>query len=117
MDQNLGSQRVHNTYLGFNTTRMIFTFGNIAAIAVNVFGDLDSSAKIALSAFVVLLNLSSLLSFENELKQFEAISKDTNSENSNYSNVGASSPWGGFRVFCALICVIATVTQLMAINA
>jgi len=117
MEQNLNAERVHNTYLGFNTTRMMFTFGNIAAIAVNVFGDLESSAKIALSAFVVLLNLSSLLSFENELKQFQAISKDGSSENSNYTNVGASSSWSGFRIFCALICVIASVTQLMAINA
>jgi hypothetical protein len=117
MEQHLNAERVHNTELGFNTTRMMFTFGNIAAIAVNVFADLDSSAKIALSTFVVLLNLSSLLSFDTELKQFQAISKDGSSENSNYTNVGASSPWAGFRIFCVLICVIASVTQLMAINA
>jgi hypothetical protein len=117
MDQHLNAQRVHNTELGFNTTRMVFIFGNAATPAINAFADLDSASKLALSAFVIIINIASVLSFDTELKQFEAIGKDTNDENSNYSNAGNKNPWAAFRVFCLLICVVAAVTQWMAINA
>ena len=117
MDQHLNAQRVHNTELGFNTTRMVFIFGNLATLAIHAFADLDSSSKLALSAFVVIVNIASVLSFDTELKQFQAVGQDTNDENSNYSKAGARNPWGAFRVFCLLICLVAAVTQLMAINA
>jgi hypothetical protein len=71
----------------------------------------------ALSAFVIIINIASVLSFDTELKQFEAVGKDTQDENSNYSNAGSKNPWSAFRVFCVLICVVAAVTQWMAINA
>ena len=117
MDQHLNAQRVHNTELGFNTTRMVFIFGNLATLAIHAFADLDSSSKLALSAFVVIVNIASVLSFDTELKQFQAVGQDTNDENSNYAKAGAKNPWGAFRVFCLLICLVAAVTQLMAINA
>ena len=41
MDQDLNIKRAHNTELGFNTTRMTFVFGNIGAIAINSFADLQ----------------------------------------------------------------------------
>jgi hypothetical protein len=117
MDQHLNAQRVHNTELGFNTTRMVFIFGNLATLAIHAFADLDSASKMALSAFVIIVNLASVLSFDTELKQFEAIGKDTQDENSNYAKAGTKNPWSAFRVFCVLICVVAAVTQWMAINA
>jgi hypothetical protein len=118
MDQNLNANRVHNTELGFNTTRMVFIFGNLATLAMITFGDLSSDPfRLALSAFVIIINIASVLSFDTELKQFEAIGKDTNDENSNYAKAGSKNPWGAFRVFCLIICVTAAVTQFMAINA
>jgi hypothetical protein len=117
MDQHLNAQRVHNTELGFNTTRMTFIFGNLGTLAIHAFADLDSASKMALSAFVIIINIASVLSFDTELKQFEAVGKDTQDENSNYSNAGSKNPWSAFRVFCVLICVVAAITQWMAINA
>jgi hypothetical protein len=117
MDQHLNAQRVHNTELGFNTTRMIFIFGNLGTLAIHAFADLDSASKMALSAFVIIINIASVLSFDTELKQFEAIGKDTNEEKSNYAQAGSKNPWGAFRVFCLLICLVAAITQVMAINA
>ena len=117
MDHHVNAQRTHNNELGFNTTRMTFLFGNAAALAINAFADLDSASKLALSAFVVILNIASLLSFDAELKIYAALTKDTGDENSAYAKNGKETPWGAFRVFCILICVVAAVTQWMAINA
>jgi len=117
MDQNLNAKRVHNTELGFNTTRMVFIFGNLATLAMITFGDLTSDPfKLALSAFVVILNIASLLSFDTELKTFAALTKDSGDDNSAYVSAGKANPWGAFRVFCLVICVVAAVTQWMAIN-
>jgi hypothetical protein len=99
---------------------MVFIFGNLATLAMITFGDLDlggNPLKLALSAIVVIINIASVLSFDTELKQFQAVGHDTNDENSHYSKAGAKNPWGAFRIFCLLICVVAAVTQLMAINA
>jgi hypothetical protein len=117
MDHHVNAQRTHNNELGFNTTRMTFLFGNAAALAINAFADLDSASKMALSAFVVILNIASLLSFDTELKTFAALSQDNGDEKSAYANGAKQNPWGAFRVFCVLICVVAAVTQWMAINA
>jgi hypothetical protein len=117
MDQNLSAKRFHNNELGFNTTRMTFLFGNSATLAINAFADLDSASKLALSAFVIMLNLASLLAFDSELKTFLALSKDAGDEKSEYAAEGRKTPWGAFRVFCLVICVVAAVTQIMAINA
>ena len=38
MEQNAGIGRLHVVELGFNTTRMLFTFGNLAAIAIDAIG-------------------------------------------------------------------------------
>jgi len=96
---------------------MVFIFGNLGTLAIHAFADLDSASKMALSAFVIIINIASVLSFDTELKQFEAVGKDTSDENSNYDNAGSKNPWGAFRIFCLLICVVAAVTQWMAINA
>ena len=117
MDHNLVARRFHNNEIGFNTTRKTFLFGNAALLAINSFADLSSSSKLALSAFVVMLNLASLLAFDTELKTFAALAKDNADENSHYVTEGKQTPWGAFRVFCLLICIVAAVTQVMAINA
>lgn len=117
MDQNLNVHRSHVSELGFNTTRMSFLLGNAAAIAINSFADLDSQSQVALSAFVVILNMTSFLAFDTELKQFAALTKDASDENSHYVNEGKKTPFGAFRVVCLLICLVAAVTELMAINA
>ena len=117
MDQHLNAARAHNVELGFNNTRTLFTFGNLAAIAIDALADLSDGSKLALSVAVVILNLSCVLSFDTELKIFASLSKDTGDENSAYANGGKTTPWGAFRVFCVVICVVAAVTQWMAINA
>jgi hypothetical protein len=117
MDHHLNAQRTHNNELGFNTTRMTFIFGNSATLAINAFADLDSASKMALSAFVVILNIASLLSFDTELKTFAALTKDNGDDSSAYASTGKENPWTAFRIFCVLICVVAAVTQWMAINA
>jgi hypothetical protein len=117
MEQNVGIGRLHVVELGFNTTRMLFTFGNLAAIAIDALADLSDGSKLALSAAVVILNISCVLSFDAELKIYAALSKDTGDENSAYAKNGKETPWGAFRIFCLLICVVAAVTQVMAINA
>ena len=116
MDQHLNAARAHNVELGFNNTRTLFTFGNLAAIAIDALADLSDGSKLALSVAVVILNISCVLSFDTELKIFAALSKDTGDENSAYANGGKQTPWGAFRVFCLVICVVAAVTQWMAIN-
>jgi hypothetical protein len=115
MDQNLNAARVHNAELGFNTSRMTFIFGNASAIAINAFADLNSQAQLSLAAFVVIGNLASFLSFDTELKSFEAVAKDSSGENSHYVTGGSKTPWGTFRAFCLLICLVLAVTQVMAI--
>ena len=117
MDQNVGIGRLHVVELGFNTTRMLFTFGNLAAIAIDALADLSDGSKLALSVAVVILNISCVLSFDAELKIYAALSKDTGDENTAYAKNGKETPWGVFRIFCLLICVVAAVTQVMAINA
>jgi hypothetical protein len=116
MDQNLNAARGHNVELGFNTTRMLFIFGNLAAIAIDALADLSDGSKLALSAFVVILNIACVLSFDTELKIFASLTKDAGDENSAYAKGGKQTPWGAFRVFCLVICVVAAITQWMAIN-
>jgi hypothetical protein len=116
MDQNPGIGRLHVVELGFNTTRMLFTFGNLGAIAIDALADLSDGSKLALSVAVVILNISCVLSFDAELKIFAALSKDTGDESSAYAKNGRETPWGAFRVFCLVICIAAAVTQWMAIN-
>ena len=116
MDQNPGIGRLHVVELGFNTTRMLFTFGNLGAIAIDAFADLSDGSKLALSVAVVILNISCVLSFDAELKIYAALSKDTGDESSAYAKNGRETPWGVFRVFCLVICIAAAVTQWMAIN-
>ena len=41
MDQNIGIGRLKVVELGFNTTRMLFTFGNLGAIAIDALADLS----------------------------------------------------------------------------
>ena len=117
MDQNIGIGRLKVVELGFNTTRMLFTFGNLGAIAIDALADLSDGSKLALSVAVVILNISCVLSFDAELKIYAALSKDTGDENSAYAKNGRETPWGVFRVFCLVICVAAALTQWMAINA
>ena len=117
MDQNPGIGRLHVVELGFNTTRMLFTFGNLAAIAVDALADLSDGSKLALSVAVVILNISCVLSFDAELKIYAALNKDAGDENSAYAKNGRETPWTAFRVFCLVICVAAALTQWMAINA
>jgi len=57
MDQNIGIGRLKVVELGFNTTRMLFTFGNLAAIAIDALADLSDGSKLALSVAVVILNI------------------------------------------------------------
>jgi hypothetical protein len=116
MDQHLNAARGHNVELGFNNTRTLFMFGNLGAIAIDALADLSDGSKLALSVFVVILNVACLLSFDTELKIFAALGKDAGDENSAYVNGGKQTPWGAFRVFCLVICVVAAVTQWMAIN-
>ena len=116
MDLNVISARGHQVELGFNTTRMTFVFGNIAALAIDALADLSDGSKLALSVFVVILNIASVLSFDAELKIFAALSKDAGDENSAYVKNSKQTPWGAFRVFCLVICIAAAVTQWMAIN-
>ncbi len=116
MDQNQGIGRLHVVELGFNTTRMLFTFGNLAAIAIDGLADLSDGSKLALSVAVVILNISCVLSFDAELKIYAALGKDAGDENSAYAKNSKQTPWGAFRVFCLVICVAAAVTQWMAIN-
>ena len=116
MDLNVISARGHQVELGFNTTRMLFTFGNLGAIAIDALADLSDGSKLALSVFVVILNIASVLSFDAELKIFAALSKDTGDENSAYAKNSRETPWGVFRVFCLVICIAAALTQWMAIN-
>ncbi len=96
---------------------MAFIFGNLATLAIHAFADLDSASQLALSALVIILNVASVLSFDTELKQFAAINQDTNDANSNFAKAGNAIPYGAFRIFCLLICLVAAVTQVMAINA
>lgn len=86
MDQNLNAASGHNVRLGLNTTRMLFTFGNLTAIAIDALADLSDGLKLALSVAVVILNISCVLSFDTELKIFVSLSKDTGDENSAYAN-------------------------------
>ena len=116
MDQNQGIGRLHVVELGFNTTRMLFTFGNLGAIAIDALADLSDGSKLALSVAVVILNISCVLSFDAELKIYAALSKDAGDENSAYTKNSRETPWGVFRVFCLVICIAAAVTQWMAIN-
>ena len=116
MDQHLNAARGHNVELGFNNTRTLFIFGNLAAIAIDALADLNDGSKLALSVFVVIINIACLLAFDTELKIFSNLSKDTGDENSAYAAGGKETSWGAFRVFCVLICVVAAVTQWMAIN-
>jgi len=117
MDQHLIAQRAHNAELGFNTTRMTFLMGNAASIAITCFAHLNSQTQLALTAFVIILNIASFLSFDTELKIFAALSKDGGDENSVFANGSKQTPWGAFRIFCLVICIVAAVTQVMAINA
>ena len=116
MDQNIGIGRLKVVELGFNTTRMLFTFGNLGAIAIDALADLSDGSKLALSVAVVILNISCVLSFDAELKIYAALSKDAGDENSAYAKNSRETPWGVFRVFCLVICIAAAVTQWMAIN-
>ena len=116
MDQNQSIGRLHVVELGFNNTRTLFTFGNLAAIAIDALADLSDGSKLALSVAVVILNISCVLSFDAELKIYAALSKDAGDENSAYAKNSRETPWGVFRVFCLVICIAAAVTQWLAIN-
>ena len=117
MDQNLNAPRLHSQVLGFNATRTLFILGNMASMAVISFADLGSQAQLALASMVVIVNIASLLSFDQDLKTFAALSADTGDEKSPYASLANTSPWGAFRVFCLIICIVAAVTQVMAIYA
>ena len=89
MDQNLNAKRVHNTELGFNTTRMVFIFGNLATLAMITFGDLSSDPfKLALSAFVIIINIASVLSFDTELSSLRLLAKTQMRRNQTMHKLG-----------------------------
>ena len=117
MDQNLNAPRLHSQVLGFNATRTLFILGNMATIAVISFADVGSQAQLALASMVVIVNIASLLSLEQDLKTFAALAADMGDEKSHYASGGMASPWGAFRVICLIICIVLAVTQVMAIYA
>ena len=101
----------------FNTTRMIFVIGNLVTMGVIAFTDLGSQKQLALSALVFINNLMSFLSLNAELKQFDAIAEDGKDENSHYTRATTATPWRIFRILCMLMCLVASLTQIMAIYA
>jgi len=117
MDQNLNATRGHSARLASNATRTLFILGNMASIAVISFADLGSQAQLALASMVVIVNIASLLSFDQDLKTFAALTADAGDEKSNCASLAKTSPWGAFWVFCLIICIVAAVTRVMAIYA
>jgi len=117
MHQNLNETRVRSTLLASNATRTLFILGNMASIAVISFADLGSQAQLALASMVVIVNILSLLALDQDLKNLAALSADAGDEQSHYASVAKTNPWGAFRVFGLIICIVAAVTQVMAICA
>ena len=117
MDANVRASDYRSTIISFRSSSFTFTVGNIASLVIIVFGDLTSQAQLALAAFVVILNLASVLSFENAIGGFSVLAKDQQNENSNMGKEAGKAPFGFFRIFCLVICIVAAVTQLLAIYA
>jgi hypothetical protein len=107
MDANVRASDYQTTVFSFRSISYTFTAGNAASLAIIVFGDLTSQAQLALAAFVVMLNLASALSFDNSLRAMSVLAKE----------MGWKGPFGFYRIFCLVVCIVAAVTQLLAIYA
>ena len=117
MDANVRASDSRSTVIGFESSAIRNLVGNAASLAIIVFGDLTSQAQLALAAFVVINNLASALSFDNQIGSFSVLAKDQQNENSNYGKEAGKAPFGFYRIFCLVICIVAAVTQLLAIYA
>ena len=117
MDANVRASDYRSTVISFELSAITLTVGNIASLVIIVFGDLTSQAQLAVAAFVVILNLASALSFDNGIGGFSVLAKDLQNENSNFGKEAGKAPFGFFRIFCLVICIVAAVTQLLAIYA
>ena len=117
MDANVRASDYRSTVISFESSTFQFVVGNVASLAIIVFGDLTSQAQLALAAFVVILNLASVLSFENAIGGFSVLAKDQQNENSNMGKEAGKAPFGFYRIFCVVSCIVAAVTQLLAIYA
>ena len=117
MDANVRASDYQTTVMSFRSISYTFTVGNAASLAIIVFGDLTSQAQLALAAFVVMLNLASALSFDNSLRASSVLARDLQNENSNYGKAAGKAPFGFYRTFCLVVCIVAAVTQLLAIYA
>lgn len=110
-------RRLNIASSSFNTTRMIFVNANLVTMGIIAFADLGSQTQLALSALIFINNLVSFLSLNVELKQFDAIAEDGKGENSHYTRASTATPWRSFRLLCMLMCLVASLTQIMAIYA
>ena len=117
MDANVRASDYRSTVISFESSTFQFFVGNVASLAIIVFSDLTSQAQLALAAFVVILNLVSALSFENGIGSFSVLAKDLQNENTNFGKEAGKAPFGFYRIFCVVACIVAAVTQLLAIYA
>ena len=115
MDANVRASDSRSTVIGFESTAIRNIVGNAASLAIIVFGDLTSQAQLALAAFVVINNLASALSFDNQIGSFSVLAKDQQNENTNYGKAAGKAPFGFYRIFSVVACIVAAVTQLFAI--
>lgn len=107
MDANVRAIDLQTTVFSFRAISYTFIAGNAASLAIIVFGDLTSQAQLAVAAFVVMLNLFSALSFDNSLRSMSDLAKE----------MGWKGPFGFYRTFALIICIVSAVTQLLAIYA
>ena len=117
MDANVRASDYRSTVISFESSSFQFVVGNIASLVIIVFGDLTSQAQLALAAFVVINNLAGAVSFDSAIGGFSVLAKDLQNENSNMGKEAGKAPFGFYRIFCLVICIVAAVTQLLAIYA
>ena len=84
-------------------------------MGIIAFAELSSQERLALSILVFINNLISFSSLNAELKQFDAIAEDGKNENSHHSRAATAVPWRTYRALCMLMCLVASLTQIVAI--
>ena len=105
MDANVRASDYRSTVISFESSTFQFVVGNIASLAIIVFGDLTSQAQLALAAFVVINNLAGAVSFDSAIGGFSVLAKDLQNENSNMGKEAGKHRLG-FTEYSVLLLVL-----------
>jgi hypothetical protein len=116
MDNDLATRKFAINSQAFTMSILCFFILNGIVLSIIAFADLDTGAKqLAVATFSVLGSIGTLLSLDNSVGTFKALTADLSDKTSNFTKNSEKSPWKLYQGFCVIITALAAATHLYAI--